>query len=54
LILVSLVADQAAADGADGAADERALGGAAVGVVADNRADRRAACAADEGALGGV
>src|SRR6266699_6636788 len=54
LLFVDFVADQAAADGANRATDERAFGGAVVRIVPDDGADARAARAADKRAGAGV
>src|SRR5690349_13244637 len=52
--LVHTVADECAADGADGAADERALARARVAAGADQPADQRPARPADDGARPGL
>src|SRR5688572_16582345 len=52
-LAVHLVADEASADGADGAADDGALAGLA-GLVAENGADAGAGAGADERAVAGI
>src|SRR5437773_1170588 len=53
-LLVGFVSDDRAADGADGAAEEGAFAGAAVGQSADAGAEQRPAGPAKQGAVAGV